>query len=203
MWVLANTGVNCYTGYREQDCVSHEVEIVAGFSPQATENFAEVSFSLNLWLTLSHLDSERTNTTIFLKLVATALLLFCQWCHCCTTRFVFSCRLGENSSKSDVQCFKGWMKQLMSCMMLLLSSEPHWSRGGTLSVLYKVLLYFSLLSKLSLKQQREMTTPKATLSTPGAMFGMSGWTWRTCSSHGGELSSRGVLLPSCPPAFPW
>lgn len=25
-----------------------------------------------------------------LRLAATALLLFCQWCHCCTTRFVFS-----------------------------------------------------------------------------------------------------------------
>lgn len=88
--------------YREQDCVSHELEIVAVFGPQAAENFAEVSFSLSLWLTLSHLDSERTNTAIFLQLVATALLLFCQWCHCCTTRFVFSCRLGENSSTSAV-----------------------------------------------------------------------------------------------------
>lgn len=89
----------------------------------------------------------------------------------------------------------------MSCMMLLLSSEPHWSRGSTLLVPYKVPLYFSLLSKLSLKQQREMTTPKAPLSTAGAMFELSGWRMR--SPRGGAQSSRGVLLPSCPPAVPW
>lgn len=91
----------------------------------------------------------------------------------------------------------------MSCMMALLSSEPHWSRGSTLLVPYKVLLYFSLLSKLSLTQQREMTTPKAPLSAAGAMFELSGWTWRMRSPRGGELSRRGVLLPSCPPAVPW
>lgn len=95
------------------------------------------------------------------------------------------------------------MKQLMSCMMPLLSSEAHWSRGSTLLVPYKVPLYFSLLSKLSLKQQREMTTLKAPLSTAGAMFELSGWTWRMHSPRGGEPSSRGVLLPSCPAAVPW
>lgn len=45
--------------------------------------------------------SQQLNTiALSLKLVATALLLFCQWCHCCTARFVFSWRLGGTAVRT-------------------------------------------------------------------------------------------------------
>lgn len=95
-----------FTGWRCLGDVTRALEIFAPFSPQGTEHFPATWQLAHLSVRLSHLGFASRNITISLKLVATAFLLFCQWCHCCTTRFVFFCSLEETAVRVVLSIWK-------------------------------------------------------------------------------------------------
>lgn len=102
MSVLANSGLNCFTGWQ---CGALTWNLVTGapFSYPASQ-----VTGLSPGLCCSGFASGNTGTFSGTS-NPTALLVFSQWCHCCSTRLVFSCGFEEHAFSGARRSRDWWL----------------------------------------------------------------------------------------------
>lgn len=111
-----------------------------------------------------------------LELVATALLVFSQWCHCCSTRLVFSCGFEEHAL-SGAQRSRGWWLLCSPRRSLGRWREP-WRTGKRVGILFSFqafkmavrvdvmgLLRMATLTSLGLLELPATATDKAEMNS--------------------------------------